>query len=802
MKIQNKSLKLNINLKKKSPIIIFTIFLGIMIISPTTLILKDHFNEIQERPIFLKKSATIDHTGIYKGEIGTMGMKIEEFNELWSKQNKSSNIIQQNKTYNEFIYTLNRLDIRAYNLYNGSGVIDIATNDSVKIDIGGIPIPFGYIVAQEFTTPSTSDLLAIDKVSLYLKHSFPPIVFRSYLYFVYIANEDFSDLLGGAIVPLNAADVDGWIAFNISSNILDKDTKYHLLYFLAVKGLAGDDYSVYNQNTWLAENKSVTGNENQGGTYIYNGTDYEPILNDSSIDMLCNYSYQKIINPEKVDLKCKINDVEFTPNFQKSLSTGTLGYEAILIHNFDHPQIEDINITIYTNDTIDSLEIEIKQYYIHAINASGVYEISGDIITWNITYQYYDIGAYKEELWFLYESDWELDGFYNTIGTPIEVYFGPISLYNKSYYGLFDLWGTPLGIGDCTGIFRSPNYCNNINTKMKEGEIFQDKGYIQLGKTIKFEAEIKNALNEPISGGSGNITFKNSLGDIIYQESNLTSYNGILNSSEIMLDTSYDVGIYTVDIFWTNGKEVAIYTISIEVRHPEGYIPPETIILIASLIGLAILATPASLVARKYIRQRNWEKSLSDLFVLTKDGVSMYNFSFGIELRRPELITGMISALSTFMKEATGSKEGLRTIDQQDKKIILNHGEFTTVALIGDKDLPIIHKRVKKFTDTFENKYGKRLLNWSGEITMFKDAEPIVTKFFPVSMEEQRIRGVKMKLVEFRERLLTVDDPMQIISIMREITDFSSRYQEIINRYSFKDFNELIRIAEQKIQGN
>ena len=258
--------------------------------------------------------------------------------------------------------------------------------------------------------------------------------------------------------------------------------------------------------------------------------------------------------------------------------------------------------------------------------------------------------------------------------------------------------------------------------------------------------------------------------------------------------------MYEIDIFWTDGKEVAFYTMSIEVRHPEGYIPPETYMFVALLIGIAASIMPISIAARKYIRQRNWEKTLHDLFVLSKQGVSMYSYSFGIEMTTPELISGMISALSTFIKEATGSKQSLRTIDQQDKKVILKQGENLTVALLCDKDIPIIHKRISKFTDAFENKYGKYLLSWRGEQHIFKDAEVIVKKYFPVSMEEQVIRGVRQKLYEFRERLLTIEEPLQIVSMMREITEFSSRYQEIINKFAFKDFNELIRISEQKIQ--
>ncbi|MFX1384211.1 MAG: hypothetical protein ACFFBP_17385 [Promethearchaeota archaeon] len=805
MQNQNLLKRKRMILNNNKKMITCVLFLGLIFFLPTVQLLKDVIKDSKDNSIFLKNSSSIKYTGIYDGGISTMGMKIEaNYSSSWTNDNQTTIISSNNNTYNEFLYTLNRLDIRAYNLFSGAGNIDIAINDSNPIDIpvDDPPYYYGYIIAQQFTTPLSADLLAIDTVSLYINHDLPYFGFRTYLYVTYIYDEEINELLAGAIVPVDSSIEDRWISFDISSNILEKDTKYNIFYLLAYQSFGSDDYYAYDEITWKAENKTWTGNENKGRTLFFNDTNYEPILYDSSIDMLCNFTYQTLINPEMVDLKCKIDGIEYTPIYQQSYSSGALGYEALLVHNFDNPPAQDINITIYTNETVDSLDIEILQYYVYVINASGMFEVRGDTITWNITYQYYDIGAYQEELWFLYESDWELNTFYNTIGTPIEVYFGPISLYNESYYGLFDLWGTPLGIGDCIGIFQSPNYCNNIIPKIKVGDTFKVSNYLQLGKIIKLEAIIENSFNKPISGGIGNLTIRNPTGQIIYQEGNLISYNGILNSSEILLDTSYGVGIFYVDIFWTNGKDIAFYTLSIEVRHPEGYIPPEFFILTASLIGLAILATPASLVARKYIRQRNWEKSLRDLFVLTKQGVSMYNYSFGIELRRPELISGMISALSTFMQEATGSKEDLRTIDQQDKKVILNHGEYTTVALICDKDLPIIHKRVKNFTEKFENRYGKQLLNWFGETSMFKDAETIVSKFFPVSMEEQRIRGVKMKLVEFRERLLSVDDPMQIISIMREITDFSSRYQEIINRYSFKDFNELIKIAEQKIKEN
>ncbi|MBY9008180.1 MAG: hypothetical protein KGD63_15680 [Candidatus Lokiarchaeota archaeon] len=771
---------------------ILMITMPIMTINYST---QNIFENNSNDSINIKSSSEYNYTGTYEGGLCTLGLKIEKTSTSWINQNQTSILIPNNNTYNDFSYSLNRLDVRAYNLYDGSGDFDIANDSSNPIDIEN-----GFTITQEFTTPSTPDLLAVETVNLYVVHNLPAIIIKSYIYILYIFDEDFQEVLGGAFKPIEDKIKDGWISLNISSNILEANTKYNFLYLIGMRGVGDDDFDPYAFNTWKAQNKTIPPDKNIGLTQIFNGIEFTPIDDDNIMDMLCNFTFQKIINPKNVNLTCEINNVNYIPTYQKSLSTGSLGYQALLSYYFEESPFEETNITIFTNETIESLEIEVKHYYVHEIKASGSFNVTNDIIEWNISYPYYDIGAYGSELWFLYESDWELQGFYNTLGSEVEVFFGPFNLYNESYYGLFDLWANPLGVGTCTGIYQSPNYCSNINSKIKIGEDFLDKNYLQLGKTIKFEAEIRNAFNEPISGGNGNITFSNPLGLVIYQENDLISYGGILNSSEIDLLTSNSVGTYRVEISWMNGKELAFYTIFIEVRHPEGYISPELIILIVSLISLIGGSIPASYIAKKYFKQRHWEKTLHNLFILSKEGTSMYDYSFGIEMKNPELISGMISALTSFIKEATGSKKNLRTIDQQDKKLILSHGKYITAAMLSDKDLPIIHKRIAEFTESFEINFGKHLLNWRGEQSIFKGAEAIVTKYFPVSTEEQVIRGVRKRLMEFRERLLIIENPMDIVPMMREITEFTSHYQEIINKYAYKDFNELIKISEEKIR--
>ena len=375
-----------------------------------------------------------------------------------------------------------------------------------------------------------------------------------------------------------------------------------------------------------------------------------------------------------------------------------------------------------------------------------------------------------------------------------QIYFGPMDLYNNSFYGITNFFGPPLASGNYTGVFTSPNYCSQINTMVREGGSYISTPSFELGDTMRLEAEINNNFNEPISGGSGKLTFKSPTGQIVYEEDNLTSINGVVRSSDISLTSDLNEGIYEATVFWSNGQEVAFYTIQITITDPM-----KIFIIMGIIIGLAAISTPLALVVRKQIRQRNWEKSLKNLFVLNKDGLNVYEYSFGIEIQDPALISAMISALTNFIREATGSKKALKTVDQEDKKVILYHGINVTTAILGDKDLPIIHKRIKKFTDNFEIEFGKYLKAWDGDMSVFKGAEVLVSKYFPLDVEDQIIRGVRQKLIEFRETLDFLSDPKSIITLMRQITDFISRYQTIVNKHYQDYYYEIIRIAEEKI---
>ena len=737
-------------------------------------------------------------TGSYEGDLSLVYFEFNSNWSSWSYQNRSTNIVSHNMSVNEKEFVLNRLEIYSDNIINdtGSGDYVIADNITNQID----PVP-SYLFAQQFTA---HDLYSIDVIWLYLNYSIIAIPEFSHFYMVlHIFNgsgpsgEEIDVIWNYESRPI----VDEWVPFYPRSNIFTPGEKYFfMLHLWSEKSEEGDGVDF---DYWKAGNHKNS-SSNKGLSVRFNGHTWLPIANDDAADFLCYFSYRKLINPALVDLKYIINGEIITPLYQRS-SFGIWGYEAYYSYPIDAPLHSPLNITVITNQTIPTLEVYIEMYYIHLVNATGTYTVDENYNEWTMEYYYEEISFGWPPPIFLFERDWDYVEFLDPHGVPMdEIYFGPMDLYNKSYYGVTIFFGPPLERGTYTGVFHSPNYCNTIKTKVKSGSQYNETNSVELGQTFILEAEIQDTFNLPMSGGIGQIMLRSPNGTILLNETGLSAVNGIINSSDIYLSSYLPEGFYDATIFWTNGREIAYYSVSIQVVPiPVPPIPVDyTLIIIlytAVIGGVAVTSIPTALVTRRLLKQRNWKKSLKNLFVLTKDGVSLYEYSFGIEIQDPALISAMIAALTNFVREATGSKKALRTVDQEDKKVILYHGDYVTVALLAEKDLPIIHKRIKRFTESFEEQYGIHLKGWSGETTMFKGTEILLSKEFPLDVEEQVIRGVKQKLLEFRQQLDLLKDPAHIISLMKHINDFISRYQSVVTTHYINYYFEIIKIAEEKI---
>ena len=840
------------------------------------------------------------YVGDYEGDAA-----IIYFMEFWGgggifNDDNFTTIFPHNMTNSQsYVFPANSIEVRAYQLNNGTENRIIANNITNQKNISN-----SMKIAQAF---SVDILCSIDTIYMWLNYSLT----GTYKLWARIYEEDFVTIVDQYNYWISSSSYSGWRNFWFWNNIIQPNTTYYIVYEIENTTTVGASMDYGGNSTWKAEllNNSIY---NKGPTLLFNGTSWNPIQNDTEMDMLCYFRIIKVLDPHQIDLKIYVDNELCT--YQKRKAQWGGGYEAFYSSYFTMPPTTDINLTITTNVTVYSASIDAYMRYIYLIPAFGWFNATPDRIEWTIIYpnRYVDAWGMPGTM-FAFEYDWDFVEFRNPAGDPVSnVYFGPISYYNSSYFALFTLFGPPPEPGNYTGTFTSPNYCHDIITKLKDDSVFQEVTSFELGQTIKLEALIEDSNSNPISGGNGTINFTSPSGQVVFSETNLSSINGILNTSEFYIDTGLETGLYTISVVWTNGIEVGYdctqievkskynfchdifakvkddsvfqevtsfelgqtiklealiedsdnnplsggngtinftspsgqvvfsetnlssingilntsefyidtgletgfynitvswtkgwrvgyYYAQIEVKLPPSPPPGPNWLLIGVLFALAIVSTPLAIYARRRIQTRNWEKHLRNLFVLSKDGRSIYGYTFGIEIQDPALISSALMAITTFVTTAVKSKKALRVIDLEDKKVLMNHGTHTIIALISEKNFPVIHNRVAQFTEAFEARYGKKVATWRGDMKIFKGTDELIEEYFPVSMEERITRGVKLKLIETQELLRSATEPELIISILRSVTQLLTRYRPIIEQYYMDDYAELIKAAEEKM---
>ncbi|MBD3197546.1 MAG: hypothetical protein GF317_21005 [Candidatus Lokiarchaeota archaeon] len=120
------------------------------------------------------------------------------------------------------------------------------------------------------------------------------------------------------------------------------------------------------------------------------------------------------------------------------------------------------------------------------------------------------------------------------------------------------------------------------------------------------------------------------------------------------------------------------------------------------------------------------------LYIIFEDGRGVYDYEFSDKaLQDPGLISGMFSAISSFIKETTKSTEVLKTIDHGDITILIEYGDLIFGALfIKGNQSAEIRSQLREFVDTFEGSYSEVLRDWTGALAPFKNTDDVVEKIF------------------------------------------------------------------------
>jgi hypothetical protein len=113
------------------------------------------------------------------------------------------------------------------------------------------------------------------------------------------------------------------------------------------------------------------------------------------------------------------------------------------------------------------------------------------------------------------------------------------------------------------------------------------------------------------------------------------------------------------------------------------------------------------------------------LYIIYDDGRGVFNYAFrSDEIQDPGLVSGMFSAITSFVKEMTKSTEALKKIDHGDITILLEYGNKIFGALfIKGTESSEVRAPLKEFVQKFEDKYKNILRDWTGALAHFKDEE-------------------------------------------------------------------------------
>jgi len=119
------------------------------------------------------------------------------------------------------------------------------------------------------------------------------------------------------------------------------------------------------------------------------------------------------------------------------------------------------------------------------------------------------------------------------------------------------------------------------------------------------------------------------------------------------------------------------------------------------------------------------------LYIIYTDGRGVYDYPFKKEvLHDPGLISGMFTAITSFIKETTKSTQLLKTIDHGDISILIEYGEFVFAALFVKGSSAEVRSQLKSFVKRFEAKHLGVLPDWSGTLAPFGEDNLLVEEIF------------------------------------------------------------------------
>ncbi|MFX0103047.1 MAG: hypothetical protein ACFFCS_26005 [Candidatus Hodarchaeota archaeon] len=186
----------------------------------------------------------------------------------------------------------------------------------------------------------------------------------------------------------------------------------------------------------------------------------------------------------------------------------------------------------------------------------------------------------------------------------------------------------------------------------------------------------------------------------------------------------------------------------------------QTLVVLSGLvmIGLGFIGLPS-------LSEIYWDDYTYHVYVFHIDTavcihdqslISKKNLSKKSELS-PDLFSSGVIGIIGLIKEMVSSDKRLKTVDHEDKKIILDYGNYVAAALVAGRDLSIYREKLDKYIADIETAFKDDFTKWSGEISKFSDKlEEFTYEGFKKTLDKQwhHVHPIKKlkQIVQFLKR--------------------------------------------------
>ncbi len=126
-------------------------------------------------------------------------------------------------------------------------------------------------------------------------------------------------------------------------------------------------------------------------------------------------------------------------------------------------------------------------------------------------------------------------------------------------------------------------------------------------------------------------------------------------------------------------------------------------------------------------------------------GLCIFSKDFKLEIIDPNLLTGFLTAISSFGQELK-IKDELNEIKYKEKVLLLADGNYIRATLILNKSPSVyLYDRLRQFIEAFEQKYAQELpiflTELRGRLSVFKNNDDLIASILPEVLEVHEQEG-------------------------------------------------------------